>query len=50
MAIAAMLVMMVADAETKVHRSDVGAEDVGVCARRAKQREGEHRGDQQFHG
>ena len=38
---AVLVVIMVADAETKVHGSDVGAEDVGACRRPAQQGQGE---------
>jgi hypothetical protein len=43
------VLMMVADTEAEMHRSDMGAEDVGACHRPANQGQGEERGDQQFH-
>jgi len=38
--------LMVADAETEVHGTDVGAENVGARRRPAKQAQSEDRGDQ----
>ena len=46
----AVVMAVMVDAETNVHRADVGADDVGSCRRPAEQGQGEYRGDQQFHG
>jgi hypothetical protein len=47
MAVAAMAMMT--DAETEVHGSDVGANNIGIRRRPAKQGQSEERGNQQFH-
>ena len=47
MAPAAMLVVMMADAETQVHRSNVRADHIGACG--AREGQGEKRGDNEFH-
>jgi hypothetical protein len=45
MAVAAVLVVTVMDADAHTHRADVSADDVGGCGRRAKQGHGENGGD-----